>query len=60
MVEDKSEPWLAQAAAYSLDTVIGVGSFGMVWKSTCLMGSHKGKFLAIKIIDLEHFPSDSI
>ena len=60
MVEGKCEPWLAQSAAYSLDTVIGVGSFGLVWKSTCLIGQHKGQKIAIKIIDLEHFPSDSI
>jgi serine/threonine-protein kinase OSR1/STK39 len=60
MVEGKGEPWLPQAAAYSLDTVIGFGSFGLVWKSTCLTGFHKEKKVAIKIIDLEHFPSDSI
>ncbi len=60
MVEGKSEPWLPLASAYSLDTVIGIGSFGLVWKSTCITGIHKGKTIAIKIIDLEHFPSDSI
>jgi serine/threonine protein kinase len=37
-----------------------VGSFGLVWKSTCTADKHNGKTVAIKIIDLENFPSDSI
>jgi len=42
MVEKKGASWPALALAYSLDNVIGQGSFGLVWRATCLDGEHKG------------------
>ena len=52
--------WPASADAYRLDYVLGSGSFGFVWQSTCLSGVHKEKVVAIKILDLEQFPNSNI
>ena len=38
---------------YRLDKVIGSGSFGLVWKATCIHKPNDGKIVAIKILDLE-------
>lgn len=48
-----STQWPANAASYQLNTPIGQGSFGLVWKAECLQGPHKKQKVAIKIIDLE-------
>ena len=37
-----------------------MGSFGLVWKAQCLVGPHKNRDVAIKILDLEQFMDNSI
>lgn len=59
MVE-RDYKWPSSSSAYNLDLVIGSGSFGLVWQATCLSGEHKNKTVAIKILDLETFPNNSI
>ena len=59
MVESGSK-WPSSSSAYSLDQVIGSGSFGLVWQATCLSGDCEGSTVAIKILDLETFPNSSI
>jgi serine/threonine-protein kinase OSR1/STK39 len=57
---DRDANWPSSSSAYSLDLVIGSGSFGLVWESTCTSGHHVGSKVAIKILDLETFPNNSI
>jgi serine/threonine-protein kinase OSR1/STK39 len=59
MVESVSK-WPSSSSVYSLDQVIGSGSFGLVWQATCLSGDCEGSTVAIKILDLETFPNSSI
>lgn len=60
MVEKDSQ-WPSNANAYRLEHVIGSGSFGLVWRATCLQpGPNCGVVVAIKIVDLETFPNTSI
>ena len=40
--------------------VIGMGSFGLVWKASVSEGEHAGKAVAIKIIDLDQFEDMSL
>ena len=49
----ESNDWPCTDDAYSLDTPLGIGGFGIVWKATCLQGSHQGEEVAVKIFDLE-------
>lgn len=39
---------------YMLWKPIGQGSFGIVWKSRVLSGSHKNELVAVKIISLDN------
>jgi serine/threonine-protein kinase OSR1/STK39 len=57
---DRDANWPSSSNAYSLDLVIGSGSFGLVWQATCTSGAHKNCKVAIKILDLETFPNNSI
>lgn len=57
---DRDCRWPSQANAYSLDKVIGSGSFGLVWEASCLEGHHSDTVVAIKILDLETFKNTSI
>ena len=51
---------MAKASAYKLTIPIGMGSFGLVWKADVLEGAHRGKSVAIKIVDLEQFEDNNI
>jgi serine/threonine protein kinase len=48
-----STSWPSNASSYKLNTPIGQGSFGLVWKAECLEEPYKKQNVAIKIIDLE-------
>ena len=52
--------WPAKASGYKLHCPIGLGSFGLVWKASCIEGPNKDKNIAIKVIDLEQFVDNSI
>jgi serine/threonine protein kinase len=55
------ESWPTKSSAYTIDEVIGSGTFGLVWKATCITPPPgENKICAIKILDLEQFPSSSI
>ena len=49
--------WPTKSKGYQLVGPIGQGSFGLVWKATCIDASspHNGVEVAIKIIDFELF-----
>ena len=53
----KQGDWPDKACGYKLIGPIGQGSFGLVWKAECISeeSPHKGKTVAVKIVDLEHF-----
>jgi serine/threonine protein kinase len=59
VVIEAKEVWPTRTAAYRLELVIGIGSFGIVWKATCLEGAHAGETVAIKIIDMASYEEDS-
>jgi serine/threonine protein kinase len=53
MVEAQ-EAWPSKAKGFKLISVIGSGSFGLVWRAQCSQsGSHFNQMVAVKIIDLE-------
>jgi hypothetical protein len=54
MVEQTtSEDWPHDANSYSLEYVIGMGSFGIVWRAKVMTGKHTGEVVAIKVIDID-------
>ena len=56
MVDTQNSQWAAKAKAYKLTSVIGQGSFGLVWRAQYTEdGPNLNKFVAVKIIDLEQF-----
>ena len=56
----QEQAWPTKPEGYNLECVIGIGSFGIVWKATCQEGSHAGKEVAVKIIDLNQFEEASL
>ena len=56
----ESSQWPNSGASYDLDTPIGFGAFGLVWKAVVNCGAHAGSAVAIKIIDLDQYPDNSI
>ena len=61
-VERKSE-WPSKSKAFKLYSVIGAGSFGLVWSAKCKDERYPDAYdkkCAIKIIDLERFSDTAI
>ena len=48
-----ANPWPSRSSSYKLEMVIGMGTFGLVWKAIVNEGEHAGQAVAIKIIDLD-------
>jgi serine/threonine-protein kinase 24/25/MST4 len=57
---DAVETWPVKSSSYRLEYVIGMGSFGLVWRAVIEEGFHSGKAVAIKIINLDQFEDLSI
>ena len=53
MQSNEEQPYPSRSSSYKLDAVVGMGTFGLVWKAKIIEGDHKGVSVAIKIIDLE-------
>ena len=56
------QQWPAKATGYKLEGPVGQGSFGLVWKAKNIdkNSPNVGKFVAIKIVDLEHFQDGNL
>ena len=52
LLEDE-DVWPHDPRSYKLEYVIGMGSFGIVWRAEVLTGDHKGKIVAVKVIDID-------
>lgn len=59
MLQGKSD-WPANEKGYKIDSVIGSGYFGKVWKAQVLEGMHQREYVAIKKIDLEKCADNKI
>ena len=57
MVEkyEDEDVWPHEASSYKLEYVIGMGSFGIVWRAQVVNGDHAGQTVAVKVIDLDQF-----
>ena len=53
MQSTEEKPYPSRSSSYKLNAVVGMGTFGLVWKATIVDGDYKGVTVAIKIIDLE-------
>ena len=53
MQSSEEKPYPSRSSSYKLDAVVGMGTFGLVWKATIVEGDYKDVTVAIKIIDLE-------
>ena len=54
--------WPTKSTGYKLVCPVGQGSFGLVWKALNVDQSsvNVGKYVAIKIVDLEHFQDGNL
>lgn len=52
--------WPTKPSGYRLDLVIGMGSFGIVWKATCIEGVHSEQKVAIKVVSMSFFEDSSM
>ena len=61
-ISGQANQWPAEARKYRLDTPVGMGAFGLVWRAFMLKDSfdQRGTEVAIKIIDLAQFHASSI
>lgn len=52
--------WPSTSKAYQLEFPIGYGAFGTVYLAFVLQGPQMNSKVAIKVIDLDQFPDESI
>ena len=55
-----SSHWPTKPSGYSLNVVIGMGNFGIVWSATCTEGPKSGQTVAIKVLDCAQFEDASL
>jgi hypothetical protein len=53
LTPEDDDVWPHEPNSYKLECVIGMGSFGIVWRAQVTSGPHKGEVVAVKVIDID-------
>jgi hypothetical protein len=53
LTPEDDDVWPHEPNSYKLEYVIGMGSFGIVWRAQVTSGPHKGEVVAVKVIDID-------
>jgi len=53
LTPEDDDVWPHEPNSYKLEYVIGMGSFGIVWRAQVTSGPHKGEVVAVKVIVID-------